>query len=50
MQKILLYYKFTPVTDPQLMKLLQDARHLIDTKKSAAAIQKCDAVINAVAD
>jgi tetratricopeptide (TPR) repeat protein len=36
-----------PDKDPQMMKLLQDARHLIDSKNSAAAITKCDAVINA---
>ena len=36
-----------PDKDPQMMKLLQDARHLIDSKNPAAAIAKCDAVINA---
>ena len=36
-----------PDKDPQMMKLLQDARHLIDSKNPAAAIAKCDAVIGA---
>jgi tetratricopeptide (TPR) repeat protein len=36
-----------PDKDPQMMKLLQDARHLIDSKNPAAAIAKCDAVISA---
>jgi tetratricopeptide (TPR) repeat protein len=36
-----------PEKDPEMMKLLQDARHRIDSKNPAAAIAKCDAVINA---
>ncbi len=36
-----------PDNDPQMMKLLQEARHLIDSKNPAAAIGKCDAVISA---
>lgn len=36
-----------PDKDPQMAKLLQDARHFIDSKNPAAAIPKCDAVINA---
>jgi len=36
-----------PDKDPQMMKLLEDARHLIDNKNAAAAIAKCDAVIAA---
>jgi tetratricopeptide (TPR) repeat protein len=36
-----------PDKDPQMMKLLQEARHNIDSKNPAAAIAKCDAVINA---
>jgi tetratricopeptide (TPR) repeat protein len=36
-----------PDKDPQMVKLLEDARHLIDSKSPAAAIPKCDAVINA---
>ena len=34
-----------PDKDPQLPKLLQEARTLIDTKKPQAAIEKCDKVI-----
>jgi len=36
-----------PDKDPQMMKLLQEARHLIDSENPAGAIAKCDAVINA---
>lgn len=36
-----------PDKDPQMVKQLEDARHLIDSKKPAAAIPKCDAVIYA---
>jgi tetratricopeptide (TPR) repeat protein len=36
-----------PDKDPQMMKLLQDARHNIDSKNPASAIAKCDQVINA---
>src|SRR5712691_12625533 len=36
-----------PDKDPQMMKLLQEARHHIDSKNPAAAIAKCDAVISA---
>jgi tetratricopeptide (TPR) repeat protein len=36
-----------PDKDPQMMKVLEDARHLIESKNAAAAIPKCDAVINA---
>jgi tetratricopeptide (TPR) repeat protein len=36
-----------PDKDPQMMKLLQEARHNIDSKNPAAAIAKCDQVINA---
>jgi tetratricopeptide (TPR) repeat protein len=36
-----------PDKDPQLVNLLQEARHLIDGGKTAEAIPKCDAVINA---
>jgi len=36
-----------PDKDPQMMKLLQEARHHIDGKNPAAAIAKCDAVISA---
>ena len=36
-----------PDKDPQMVKLLEDARHFLDTKNPAAAIPKCDAVINA---
>lgn len=36
-----------PDKDPQMVKLLQDARHLIDSKNAAAAIGKCDTVISA---
>jgi len=36
-----------PDKDPQMMKLLQDARHNIDNKNPASAIAKCDQVINA---
>ncbi len=35
-----------PDKDPQMMKLLQDARHNIDGKNPAAGIAKCDQVIN----
>jgi tetratricopeptide (TPR) repeat protein len=36
-----------PDKDPQMEKLLWDARHLIDSKNPAAAIPKCDAIISA---
>jgi tetratricopeptide (TPR) repeat protein len=36
-----------PDKDPQMMKLLQEARHHIDSNNPAAAIAKCDAVISA---
>jgi tetratricopeptide (TPR) repeat protein len=36
-----------PDKDPQMVKLLQDARHLIDSKNPAAAIAKCDTVVDA---
>jgi tetratricopeptide (TPR) repeat protein len=36
-----------PDKDPQMMKLLQEARHSIDSKNPAAAIAKCDQIINA---
>jgi len=36
-----------PDKDPQMEKLLWDARHLVDAKNAAAAIPKCDAVISA---
>ncbi len=36
-----------PDKDPQMVKVLEDARHFIDSKKPAAAIAKCDVVINA---
>ena len=36
-----------PDKDPQMMKLLQEARHHIESKNPAAAIAKCDAVISA---
>jgi tetratricopeptide (TPR) repeat protein len=36
-----------PDKNLQMMKLLQDARHLIDSKNPAAGIAKCDEVINA---
>ena len=36
-----------PDKDPQMMKLLQEARHHIDSKNPSAAIAKCDAVISA---
>ena len=36
-----------PDKDPQMAKLLQDARHFIDSKNPAAAIPKCDEVIDA---
>ena len=36
-----------PDKDPQMVKLLQDARRLMDSKNSTVAIAKCDAVINA---
>jgi tetratricopeptide (TPR) repeat protein len=36
-----------PDKDPQMMKLLQEARHNIDSKNPEAAIAKCDQVINA---
>jgi tetratricopeptide (TPR) repeat protein len=36
-----------PDKDPQMMKLLQEARHNIDSKSPAAAIPKCDTVISA---
>ena len=35
-----------PDKDPQIVKLLQDARHFINSKNPAAAIPKCDEVIN----
>jgi hypothetical protein len=36
-----------PDKDPQMEKLLWDARHHIDAKNPAAAIPKCDTIINA---
>jgi hypothetical protein len=36
-----------PDKDPQMVKLLGEVRHFIDSKNPAAAIPKCDAVINA---
>lgn len=36
-----------PDKDPKMVKLLQEARHLIDNRSPAAAIPKCDEVINA---
>ena len=36
-----------PDKDPQMMKLLQEARHYIDSRNPAAGIAKCDAVISA---
>src|SRR5262245_21561236 len=36
-----------PEKDPQMVKLLQEARHNIDSKNLAGAIAKCDHVINA---
>ena len=36
-----------PDKDPQMMKLLQEARHHIDSKNPAGAIAKCDGVISA---
>jgi Flp pilus assembly protein TadD len=36
-----------PDQDPQLSKLLEDARNLIDAKKPQLAIEKCDKVIEA---
>jgi len=36
-----------PDKDPQMLKLLQDARHSIDSKNPTAAIATCDLVINA---
>jgi len=36
-----------PDKDPQMVKLLGEARHFIDSKNPAAAIPKCDEVINA---
>jgi tetratricopeptide (TPR) repeat protein len=36
-----------PDKDPQMAKFLQAARHLIDTRDQAAAIQKCNTVIKA---
>ena len=36
-----------PEKDPQMANLLQEARGLIDNKKPAAAIEKCDMVITA---
>lgn len=35
-----------PDKDPQIAKLLQDARHFIDCKNPAATIPKCEEVIN----
>ncbi len=36
-----------PDKDPQVAELLRDARYLVDSRNPAAAIPKCDAVINA---
>lgn len=36
-----------PDKDPQIANLLQDARHLIDSKKPAPAVEMCDKVIAA---
>src|SRR5260370_41799377 len=36
-----------PDKDPLIANLLQDARHLIDSKKPARAIESCDKVIAA---
>lgn len=36
-----------PEKDPQMDKLLWDARHLVDGKDAAGAIAKCDTVIKA---
>ena len=36
-----------PDKDPQMINLLQEARHNIDSKNPTAAIAKCDQVINA---
>ena len=36
-----------PDKDPEMMRLLQDAHRLIDSKNASAAITKCDVVINA---
>ena len=36
-----------PDKDPHMVKLLGEARHFIDSKNPAAAIPKCDEVINA---
>jgi len=36
-----------PDKDPHMMKLLQEARHNIDSKNPAAALPKCDSVISA---
>jgi tetratricopeptide (TPR) repeat protein len=36
-----------PDNDPQIIKLIEDARHLIDSKNPTAAILKCDEVIGA---
>ena len=36
-----------PDKDPQMEKLLWDARHLVDAKNASAALPKCDAVISA---
>jgi len=36
-----------PEKDPQMGKLLQEARHVLDSRNPTAAIPKCDAVINA---
>ncbi len=36
-----------PDKDPQMVKLLEDARHLIDSRNPAAAVPKCDTVISA---
>src|SRR5882672_5562636 len=36
-----------PDKDPQMGKLLQEARHVLDSRNPTAAIPKCDAVINA---
>jgi tetratricopeptide (TPR) repeat protein len=36
-----------PDKDPQMASLLQEARRLIDNKKPAAAVEKCDRVITA---
>lgn len=37
----------TPDKDPQMMKLLQEAQHNIESRNFAATIAKCDQVINA---